>query len=68
MHNVCVQAGLASPPKRRCLRNRDVAAWYADRESGTPLRRLPEWIPVWVARTHAIYLRGITAPYTKALA
>ena len=32
-------------------------AWYADRESGYHLRRLPEWIPIWVARTHALYLR-----------
>ena len=31
--------------------------WYADRESGYHLRRLPEWIPIWVARSHAIYLR-----------
>lgn len=32
-------------------------AWYADRESGYALRQLPEWIPIWVTRTHAIYLR-----------
>jgi hypothetical protein len=32
-------------------------AWYLDRESGFHLRRLPEWIPVFVARSHAIYLR-----------
>ncbi|MGH0031308.1 MAG: tetratricopeptide repeat protein [Myxococcota bacterium] len=31
--------------------------WYADRESGQHLRRLPEWMPVFVARTHAVYLR-----------
>jgi hypothetical protein len=32
-------------------------AWYVDRESGYQLRRLPEWAPIWVSRTHAIYLR-----------
>jgi hypothetical protein len=32
-------------------------AWYADRESGYHLRRLPEWMPIFVARTHAVYLR-----------
>lgn len=32
-------------------------AWYPDRESGYHLRRLPEWSPVFVTRTHAVHLR-----------
>ena len=31
--------------------------WYVDRQSGFHLRRLPEWIPIFAARSHAIYLR-----------
>jgi hypothetical protein len=39
-------------------------AWYAGRESGNHLRRLPEWMPIWIARTHAIYLRR--SPHNRA--
>ncbi len=30
---------------------------YRNRFSGTHLRRLPDWVPVFAARTHSIYLR-----------
>jgi hypothetical protein len=55
-----------TPPLRRRLRRWGIDvffadtfphAWYADRESGYHLRRLPEWMPIFVARTHAVYLR-----------